>query len=298
VKRLKGPDLKMPELKVPAFLVDLYYDLRDRRLLPLVALAIVAIVAVPFLLGGDPEIEVQPSGPGGASISAVGTRSAELAVVEAKPGLRDYRKRLRSRQPTDPFEQRYTSPVLEGTELGGEGSPGGSETSTSVTKTSKSVTKTTKTTEGDTTKTTTTTTTDGTGADAGGDADGELTLFSFGIDAKIVRTVTNPDGGKEKHPKTYRRVTPPTALPSAETQVVTYMGISPETGKPLLLVSDEVTAVYGEAKCLSGASTCQLLEVDLGLPIVFIFGPNGARYKITVLDVEPVVAAKPASGQE
>jgi len=291
MKRL-GPELKMPDLKVPDFLADLYYDLRDRRLLPLVVLAIVAIVSVPFLLGGDPEIEVHPSGPAGASISGVQTRTAELAVVEAKPGLRDYRKRLRGRQPTDPFEQRYAGPVLKGTELGGgggEGSGSGSETSTSVTRTSKSVTKTTKTTSGDTTKTTTTT--DATG----GDEDGELTLFSFGIDAKIVRTVTKPDGGKETHPSTHRRVTPPTALPSTETQVVTYMGISPETTKPLLLISDEVTAVYGEAKCLSGASTCQLIEIDVGLPITFVFGPNGARYKITVLDVEPVVAAKPAS---
>ena len=45
----------MPELKVPPFLIDLYYDLRDRRLLPLVALVVVAIVAVPFLLGGGSE---------------------------------------------------------------------------------------------------------------------------------------------------------------------------------------------------------------------------------------------------
>ena len=37
---------------MPPFLVDLYYDLRDRRLLPLLALVLVAIVAVPFLLGG------------------------------------------------------------------------------------------------------------------------------------------------------------------------------------------------------------------------------------------------------
>ena len=47
----------MPELKVPDFLRDLYYDLRDRRLLPLVALVIVAIVAVPFLLGGGSKEE-------------------------------------------------------------------------------------------------------------------------------------------------------------------------------------------------------------------------------------------------
>jgi len=41
MKRLKGgPELKMPELKMPPFLVDLYLDLRDRRLLPLVAFVV------------------------------------------------------------------------------------------------------------------------------------------------------------------------------------------------------------------------------------------------------------------
>ena len=55
MKKLKGPDLKMPDFKVPAFVSDLYYDLRDRRLLPLVGLVLVAIVAVPFLLSGGSE---------------------------------------------------------------------------------------------------------------------------------------------------------------------------------------------------------------------------------------------------
>ena len=54
MKRI-GPELKMPKLKgsdakVPPVLADLYYDLRDRRLLPLIALILVAIVAAPFLL--------------------------------------------------------------------------------------------------------------------------------------------------------------------------------------------------------------------------------------------------------
>ena len=33
--KLRKPTLKRPEPRVPAFLADLYYDLRDRRLLPL-----------------------------------------------------------------------------------------------------------------------------------------------------------------------------------------------------------------------------------------------------------------------
>ena len=114
----KGPELKMPELKVPPFLVDLYWDLRDRRLLPLVVLVVVAIVAVPFLLGGGSEEADAAAGRrrcGGLESPAI--ERAKLTVVEAKPGLRDYRKRLADRRPTDPFKQRYTAPVLKGAKL-------------------------------------------------------------------------------------------------------------------------------------------------------------------------------------
>ncbi|HEY8816805.1 MAG TPA: hypothetical protein VIP57_17130, partial [Candidatus Dormibacteraeota bacterium] len=110
MKKPKGPELKMPEVKAPDFLADLYYDLRDRRLLPLVALVVVAIAAVPFLLGGEVEQPTLPP-PGAVALGSSGEKTSRLTVVEATPGLRDYRKRLRGRSPTDPFLQRYTEPA-------------------------------------------------------------------------------------------------------------------------------------------------------------------------------------------
>ncbi len=46
----KRPSVPKTSIKPPKFVADLYADLRDRRLLPLVALLLVAIVAAPFLL--------------------------------------------------------------------------------------------------------------------------------------------------------------------------------------------------------------------------------------------------------
>jgi hypothetical protein len=291
MKRLKkGPELKMPELKVPTFLVDLYHDLVDRRLLPLVVLVVVAIAAVPFLLGGDSEEEAPPAAPepiaGASGAPAVDT--ARLTVVQANPGLRDYRKRLAARKPTDPFEQRYTGPVRAGSQLQGESTssteaavPGGT-TASSTTPTAPS------------TDVAPESSTGGNGAPNGDVPSGDhgepdLQLFTFAIDVKIKRTTSSADGGKdESEPTTKEGVVPPAALPSNKTQVVTYMGISPKTRKPLLLVSDDVTAIFGEAKCLSGSEFCQLLEVELGLPTTFVYGSNDARYKINVLKVEPV----------
>src|SRR4029077_5233531 len=107
MRKLKGPELKMPELKPPAFLADLYYDLRDRRLLPLIALVVVATVAVPFLMGSDAEsVPALPAG-GAVTLESSPEKTSKLTVVEATPGLRDYHKRLRGRAPTDPFKQLY-----------------------------------------------------------------------------------------------------------------------------------------------------------------------------------------------
>jgi hypothetical protein len=296
MKRLKkGPELKMPELKVPGFLTDLYLDLVDRRLLPLVVLVLVAIVAVPFLLGEGAEEEPPPASeePIARASGAPSSEAARLTVVQANPGLRDYRKRLAAREPTDPFKQRYTGPVRGGNQLNGESATTSSEAAV----------------PGGTTATSTTTTAPSTtvapespaddgGAPTGGAPSGDgsepgLQLFTFAIDVKIMRTTSSADGSKkESEPTTKEGVVPPAALPGNKTQVVTYMGISPKTSNPLLLVSDDVTAIFGEAKCLSGSESCQLLEVELGLPTTFVYGPNDVRYKINVLKVEPVGAGR------
>jgi len=289
----KGPQLKMPEVKVPAFIGDLYWDLRDRHLLPLVALGIIAIIAAPFLLGGGAEGEepVVPVAPGGA---LEGAQASKLTVVEAKPGLRDYRKRLHG-TPTDPFEQRYTNPTLKGTKLGGgEDGSSGSSTTTSV---SKTTTKTTKDSDGKTTTTIKTETDDETtttpGNDGSGGAEQEIVLFSFAIKVRTTRIAGDAEGGKKKSkPSVREHVLPPAPLPSKKQPVVTYLGISPKTKKPLLLVSDEVSAVFGDGKCLSGNKGCQLIEVDPGFPETFVYGPNSVRFKVEVVKVEPVIAGK------
>lgn len=286
MKRLKaGPDLKMPNLKVPDFVVDLYWDLRDRRLLPLVGLVIVAIVAVPFLLGGGSESE---SNPGVSSLGAPPSpesRSARLTVVQAKPGLRAPGKRLRNDHPTDPFVQRYTSADLKGAKLGGgEESAASSTSSSTSTSTSTTVTKTSS-------SGTTEVTTETSGSPAVPGVPPNLTLYAPAIDVKTIRTETKPDGTKQtSDPVIRHRVLPPAPLPSEKEQAVTYMGISSKTEAAMLLISDAVTAVFGEAKCLSGESVCQLIEVEPGMPMTFVYGPDSVRYKITVLKVEPVVA--------
>jgi hypothetical protein len=302
----KGPELKMPDLKIsslkaPPVLEDLFYDLRDRRLLPLVALAVVAIVAVPFLLkDSSPESLPEPAATAtGSSVAGGGAKVSRLVVAEADPGLRVPSKRLAKRREKDPFVQKFVAPVAN---------PGAAA---------------------QTPETTTTTVTSGSapvnGASSGfspppssapappppaspapGDsgAGGEATplvAFTYAIDVRITRIETTADGSTQKgEPEVRERVLPPTVLPDKKTQVVTYMGLSPKSGKPLFLVSADVTGAFGEGKCVSGTGSCQLLEIDADpeFPETFLLGEGGVRYKIAVLGVAAVRVSASQSSLE
>jgi len=281
----------MPELRLPAFLGDLYYDLRERRLLPLVALVVVAIAAVPFLLGGDSE-EAPPAAAestGAAGISA--TPSAQLTVVKAEPGLRDYRERLKGRSPTDPFEQRYSGPS------GGGQLNDPVSSSVSASSASSEVTTTTAPSSA-TASPESTPPGDGGSTDAG--ADGGVRLFTFAVNVQITKSEAKPNGRTVMgEPEIRRRVMPTTPLPGAKAPVVTYMGVNAEKGtKALLMVSNNVKSVFGDVKCLSGTDICQLLEVEPGFPTTFVYGANDVRYKINVLKIEPVITGKLDPGPE
>lgn len=294
----KGPELKMPDLEVPPFLSDLWYDMRERRLLPLLALAIVAIAAVPFLLGGGSE-EEEPAA--GSDVIAGASRAAvpSFTVVESKPGVRDYRKRFENRTPEDPFKQKYRTAGLGSAQLnepsaesgGGEGDGeggGGTTPETEITRPAGpgrsgivffawaldlKITKTT----------------------AGGDAQGQSIGLEMRAGAETSQAgdtagekrlaAKNP--GKKSETTRRERVLPQTPLPAPKVPVATYMGRSVR-GNALLLVSDQVKSVFGESRCVSGAEFCQLIEVEPKFPITFVWA-NDDRYKFTIEDIELVV---------
>lgn len=284
MKKLKGPDLKMPDLKVPVFLNDLYYDLRDRRLLPLVALALVAIAAVPILLGGDSE-EVQVAPPGGASVGVVPppANGSKLTVVEATPGLRDYHTRLGDRSPTNPFKQRYTglpeSAQVQNVETTITGGGGGSgEVSREV--------------EGEATGTTESSPGGGGGSDSDGNG-GTSQRYELVIDVQIARIDKTAEGDeKAGEPELRHNVPVLTQLPGKKTPVVTTLGANPQKERLVFLVSHQVKAVTGEYGCISRGEVCELLEVELGALLEFVYEPSGDRYAIKVTNAEIVPARK------
>jgi hypothetical protein len=287
MKRPKGPELKTPSVKVPAIVEDVYWDLRERRLLPLVALLVVGIAAVPFLLGGSEE---PPAGAGSAAApGAMADEGATLTVVQAKPGLRDYRKRLSDRDSSDPFRQQYAAPTTDEAQLNPETSEeGGGSPETVPVETGPS----------------------------GGGGSAELTFFAFAIKVSITKaggkasvSAEAPAAASEapaasatpvsdaaasargtRKERTVRdRVLPHTPLPGKRAPVVTYMGPNDNATKALMLVSTKVESVFGDTRCVTNEDVCQLIEVEPGFPVTFVYGANEVRYTINVIKIFPVV---------
>jgi hypothetical protein len=283
MKRL-GPELKKPEMKVPQVLRDLFDDLRDRRLLPLVGLLVVAIVAVPFLLKQDPE---ETSGSMGGGPEA--TPAAQLTVVQATPGLRDYRKRLRARTPTNPFDQRFTSPVLKGAQLNDPA--GGSEEevpsgAASLDGGSGGGTDGSEPTGG------------GSDTPASGGGKPPVTVVAWSVDLGISRSGGATEEARKKSQKAepYMKdgVLPQTPLPSKKAPVVTYLGPAREgtgvSGKALFLVSRDVVSVFGDVYCAEGEEVCQLIEVPVGESVSFVYGQSEVIYTIVVRSINQVTS--------
>jgi len=285
----------MPELKglkgmnAPAWLADLYWDMRDRRLLPLIALVVVAIAAVPFLLGSSEEDVLPPVAEDvAAGEAAIGAESTQLTVVEATPGLRNYKKRLKRRSPTDPFAPRYTSVPPEarlesvGPGSGGEGavsvteaSEGGGGSSTPASAGSPS----------------------GSGSSPGGSDGGGSggakppRLIAFVVDVQISRSEETAGGGRKMgDPKVHRKVKPFVQLPGKKAPVVTTMGVNLSTATVMFLISDEARSLDGEFDCTARTpdGLCELLEVEPGFPFDVVHGPNKVRYRFKVTKVGAV----------
>ena len=305
--RLGGPKLRMPDLsavrsklpgrsrseagstlKAPAFLNDLYYDLRDRRLLLPLALVLVAIAAVPFLLGSKPK--PVPAPPGGGIAAAVGAGAeggSKLTVVEAQPGLRDYQKRLKHRTPTDPFIQRHTglppAAQVQTTQSAGGGSESSGEGSVTVT------------------ESTTTEVTEGGGkapsggSSPSGEGGGESAAqkYEFVIDLQIAHSEKTADGKAKMSEWEARHDVPILAqLPGKKTSVVTLLGANYQKRRLVFLVSHAVKSISGEYGCVSRGEICELLEVAEGILLEFVYEPTGVTYAIKVTNASVIPKRK------
>lgn len=273
--RPKGPELKKPAIKPPAFLADLYYDLRDRRLLPLVALVLVAIVAVPFLMGSDPETPPPPA-LGAAPNGSATAKASKLVVVEATPGLRDYRKRLGGRSASDPFEQQYRDSESAGGSSAEGAASSSSEGGSSAGSLTVEVEETGSSEVGG----------PGPAPGSGGTDPGDDGQRFFAYRPNIRFGVAGSDD------LTVHEHLPLGKLLPQKQPILVFIGASENGNQVAFNLTREVTSVRGPGRCVGGKEDCSLLILRAGQAVDLVT-EAGQTFRLQVVQIDFVEVERP-----
>ncbi|MEK6327953.1 MAG: hypothetical protein AABM66_10610 [Actinomycetota bacterium] len=260
-------------VRTPQLLTDLYRDLRDRRLLvPALALA-VALIAVPMALSSSAPSPTAPATTPATSEPGKAT-AAEPAVLTRELGVTAYRRRLERVNGKNPFNQQFTLPEVtskvqqssltepSSTTSGVTTSGGGSTSSAEPTAVSS-------------------TSPGGTGstppASEPGGAPGP-TLYVFELDLSIG---IPGELSRRKHVELGK------FLPSEAKPMLAFAGITQDMKHALFLVSDDVSSVDGDGRCVPGPNNCRLLRLKVGDEAKLAYAPEGDRtYKLKLHGVD------------
>ena len=264
--------MKKIDVKVPSFLNDLYRDLRDRHLLIPALGLIVALVAVPMVLGEEKK-PLPPPPPPPTATEAAATSPAVLADTEVS--VRDYRKRLEALKSKNPFEQKFVIPAQPLTDSSATGTAptdtsglppsstnaGGAVGTTSLPDPPAGVT------------------TDNTSGDSDdGDTRVVNQLFVRRVDVMV---------GIQGDTRSRKNVKPMTVLPNNDTPVAAYLGTDEAGKRAAFAVSSDVSSVGGDGACVPSPG-CLFLTLEKGETATFDYEPDGQTYELTLRAIRNV----------
>ena len=298
--RLPKPELKKPQLKRskatnvsvprPQLLDNLYRDLRDRRLLLPLAGLLVALVAIPFVLGqgaSEPISAAEPAVVSGADATAV-----EPAVLAEVPTVRNYKQRLEDLKETDPFAPVFKPkkpPKVEPDAAASSGSGTALEPAqvdalnaeaeaTAASSSGSSV-------EVDPRVPGTQAADEVVETVDEDDEDAEIRFFSAEIDVEA------GEAGQVKEISDVRYLD---YLPGKVAPVLTFLGFGDNTGEAVFLVSPSVTEMTGDGECApKKPAPCQFLTLKVGDSEKFLYGNQSKTFMLKLLDTRVVEVADP-----
>jgi hypothetical protein len=241
-----------------SFVKNLYADLVEKRLWPVAAGLLIALVAVPVLLA-KPASESSPQAP---ADTALLSKEAAALVEETKPVVTlgadgPFRKHVDRLPRKNPFVQQARQP-----------SGSASEAATVATGTTGS--------SGSTGVPGTTTPTSGTGGDTGGGSQSQK-LYRYVAEVKFGRI------GKTKK----ETVSPAEFMPSEQNPVILFLGADDSGDNALFLVSPEVTA-RGDGVCVPSDSNCQIVRMkkdDVEFFEVSLSAETVVTYELELTDI-------------
>jgi len=275
--------------------MDVYRDLRDRRLLVIAVALLLAMVAVPFL--------VKPSDPmpvTSTAVPAAGAEELDAVTVAANPALRDYRRRLDSISAQNPFEQQLTG-VAGGAAGGGGGGGGNLPTQDSTTSVAgASAVAATTGGVGDVAaapeispeSTAPPEETDPPSPQADSSElpteDTEVaTVVGYTIDVKI---------GPVGDVRDIHDVEEMDLLPSKKGAFIQYVGSDLDGSGSDFVLSEDVIGADGDGNCAPSRADCRFLRLQVGDEEQLELGSSGTVYRIKLLGVTRLERAAETDG--
>jgi hypothetical protein len=266
--KLSKPSLSGKQVGMPSFLTDLISDMRDRHLLPVAGVLLVAIAGVLVLLSG---MGANPK-PVAADTGAVIPKSgqARVAVVaQSDPGVREYKQRLSGRASNDPFNQKGVSATdSSGSQLETVSPAGVDATSAGSSNPSSSGSGSTPTGGGGSSQLPP-------GSTANESGSTNATFASYAVDTKV---------GEPGNLKDRKDIAQLDMLPSEGKPVFVFMGVSKDGKKALFLVSN-VLSLSGSGSCLVTVAICQLVALKQGDQADIRYALDLKTYRLKVTDI-------------
>jgi hypothetical protein len=273
---------RLSQIEMPEFLVDLYRDLRNRRLLPVAAVLAIAILAAPIALSssGSKTAGAPSSSPAVAASSPFGA-----AVVAANHGIRELSKRhLGSAK--DPFRQQAQVINIAGSQLGVAAASGpqsvvGSELGVTGTGGGGSTSGTSS--GGSSGSSGTSGGSGGSGGGGSGSDLGGATLSTFAINFEVGEAGSNLESRKNVGYVSY--------LPSESTPVFVFVGVS-QTGAKAFFLLPGAVSLAGDAECLLPVKPlgCQLIALKPGDGENVVSTGDGKTYRLKLDAIKQVKA--------
>src|SRR5215213_3873432 len=253
------------------FLLDLWHDLREKRLWPVAAVLVLALVAVPVVLSKSSE--TPPAAPVKAVRKAPDPKDLKaLASVKLTEDAESRGSSLDTFDPSNPFRppkaiEKRTREGAGGASTvtsGGAGDDDGGSTGGGSTGDGGS------TGGGDTGSTG-----GGTGSTGGGTP--TTTQYRYVVD------LTFTANGRTRHIKSMERLE---MLPSEASPLLLFLGVSSNAGNAVFLVDSTLDAA-GEGRCKPRASECAFLYIGAGSEHEFT-NEEGDSYTLRIDEIRKV----------
>jgi hypothetical protein len=282
---VKRPELKGPDIKVPPVVEKLYRDLRDRNLLPIAALLVVAIIAVPIVLSmssDNPPAEA-PS----AEIVPADAPEAQAAVLAANPGLRDYKQRLEDLKAKNPFTQQFQSSGLSNTTVESTSGDTGTVTSSGDVPTSSGSVDFGSSSSTSGSSGTTTSSEPAPPVDTGDSTD--ATTVDQQQPAKFYTWRLDIHYGLEGDLKEQKNVKVLDLL----SPVGVFLGASFDAKKASFYLSRDILSTAGDGQCQPSTTVCEFLVLKEGQTQYFSYQPPATEAPVTyVLKLDDIKVVK------